>query len=221
MPIAWSTKKALDEFDRLIVLGKKPAFEFPAFILETEFLEFFAEIIEQAPEYSNIVPFMDQLIDKVLEESIFEICRVLNKYKVDGTTIFGLMAEKKLILTGVRKTYNKQVWGKSPKGLRTEPWNTYNNWLLAEMYWKALIQSYDPGFKLDLKQDNYSKSALKALKDPRYRPLWAMKQAFIEASEPAHGYANEDIFIRPIAEWYGLKKNSGFGKFVQDVLKNK
>ena len=41
MPIAWSTKEALDEFHRLIVLAKKPAFDFPAFIFETDFLEFF------------------------------------------------------------------------------------------------------------------------------------------------------------------------------------
>jgi hypothetical protein len=221
MPIAWSTKDALNEFDRLIVLGKKPAFEFPAFIFETEYLELFAEIIEQVPEYSNIVPFMDQLIDQVLEESILENCRVLNKYKVDGTAIFELMAEKKLILTGVRKAYNKQVRAKSSKGLSIESWKAYNNWLLADIFWKALIQSYDAGFKINLKQDNYSKSALKTLKDPHYRPLWAMKQAYIEAGEPAHGYSNEDIFVRPIAEWYGLRKSSGFEKFVQDVLKKK
>lgn len=206
MPIAWSTKEALAELDRLIVLAKKPAFEFPAFIFETDYLEFFAEIIEQSPEYSNVVPFMDRLIDQVLEGSILEISRVLNKYKVDGTAIFELMAEKKLILTGVRKGYNKLVRGKLSKGLRTESWKTYNNWLLADIFWKAFIQSYDAGFKIDLNQYNYSKSALKALKAPHYRPLMAMKQAYIEAGEPAHGFANEDIFIRPIAEWYGLKK---------------
>ena len=60
------------------------------------------------------------------------------------------------------------------------------------------------------------------MNDPHYRPLWAMKQAFIEAGQPAHGSANEDIFIRPLAEWYRWrKKHQKISKARKAAVKNK
>ena len=40
--------------------------------------------------------------------------------------------------------------------------------------------------------------------DRDYKALWAMKEVYLEAGDPKHGYANKDIFIRPHAEWHFL-----------------
>ncbi len=202
MQISLSTNEALEELEFLLILGKKPRFKLPVFVIETDFIDFFAHILERAPKRRNVIPYMDRLIAQAFDESVAEICGMLNQNGVDGTTIFELISDKKLIPTGVRKAYNKKLEGKLRKGLGTGPWRTYNNWLLAGVFWKAFVQSHDPHFKIKIREHEWPKAATETFYDRDYKALWATKEAYVEAGEPKHGYANKDIFIRPHAEWH-------------------
>lgn len=209
MAIALSSKQAFEELERLDKLGKKPPFQFPAFLIETDYTDAFAYIIECVPWVNNIVPFMDRLIDQALEQSIHEMCSLLDRYKADGTQIFELMSDKQFILMGHRKAYNKMIPGRTPKGILPDLWKAYNNWLLAEIFWKAYIQSHNPSLKIQIKEHEFSKGALASMYNPDFRPLWAMKQAYAQYGAPAQGYAKDDIFVRPIAEWHIFIKKNG------------
>ena len=209
MQIALSTTEALEDLELLLVLGKNPPFDFPAFIFETDFIDFFALILERMPETGNVVPLMDKLIARNLDESVVAINEILTQNKVADTAIAALLSNKQLILTSVRKAYNRKARGKSRKGLGPRPWRMYNNWLLAGIFWKAYLQSYDPKFKVNIDEYEDAEIPVETLLDPNLRPLWVMKQAFAEAGSPSHGSANKDIFINPLAEWYLFLKNYG------------
>jgi len=202
MRISLSTAEALIELKTLYELGEKPGFVFPAFIIETEFIDFFFQMISQTPAKEDVVPFMNRLIERALTESINKIWTVLARHNADGTEIFELMQDKQLIPLRVKRAYNRKLPGKSPKGLVSPYWNAYNNWLLATILWKAYLRAHDPDFRLYNLEDEDSDAPLELLYSADYRPLWAMKQAFKEAGKPAHGSAKDDIFIRPIREWY-------------------
>src|SRR5436190_225911 len=142
MQIALSTTEALEELELLLILGKNPPFDLPAFIFETDFIDFFALILERMPETSNVVPLMDQLIAQNFKRSVAGIRGILDQNKADGAAIVKLISNKQLILTSARKAYNKKVPGKSRKGLEMGIWRMYNNWLLAGLLWKAFVQSH-------------------------------------------------------------------------------
>lgn len=203
MRISLSSAEALEEFRSLYYLGQKPGFMFPAFCIETEFIDFFFHIIAETPQRNNVVPFMNRLIDQALTESIDHICTILDRHKVDGTAIFELMEQKQFIQLGVKRAYNKQLPGKSPKGLTSPGWCAYNNWVLTEILWKAYLQSHHPDFRVTIVDQEDSDAPVDAFYSADFRPLWAMKHAYVvEAGRPISGSANTDIFIRPIREWY-------------------
>ncbi|OQP59118.1 hypothetical protein A3860_38785 [Niastella vici] len=199
MRISLSSSEALAELKSLFDLGEKPGFEFPAFNIETEFIDFFFQIISNTPTRDNVVPFMNRLIERALAESINNIWTVLAHQKADGTEIFELMKGKQLICLRVKRSYNRNVPGKSPKGLISPYWNAYNNWLLAHIFWKAYLQAHDPDFRVINVECEDSDAPVETLYSADFKPLWAMKQAYIAARRPTGG---SDIFIRPIAEWY-------------------
>jgi hypothetical protein len=212
MQIALSTTEALEELELLLILGKTPPFDFPAFIFETDFIDFFALILERMPETSNVVPLMDQFIAKNYKRSVAEIRGILNQNKADGAAIVKLISNKQLILTSVRKAYNKKV-GKLRNGLGAGPWRAYNNWLLAGLLWKAFVQSHDPAYKVTITEYEDTGLPMETFDDPNLRALWAMKQTFAQVGRPTHGNANGDVFIHPLAEWYLFLKNQGMGSF--------
>jgi hypothetical protein len=218
MQIALSRKNALEELKLLLEVGRKPAFDYPAFVIEIDFIDMFIHMTKWSPDLPDIIPFIETLIARALEESIVDLIEVLKLHKVDDNGIFEMASNKQLILTGVRKAYNRKIPGKAPKGLGTEPWKTYNNWVLAQLFWKAIVQSYDPSFKVRVIESDWSGSAIETFYDPVYRPLWAMKQAYAEAGSPSHGNSNDDIFMRAIAEWflYLQKKGLPYKRSPQD-----
>lgn len=198
-----STTEALQEFESLLALDNDPGLPSPAFCIETEFIDFFAHIIEGNPKRNNIVPFMGTFINKAFEQSIDLISGVLDQHKIEGVEIFSLMCEKKLIRNRVKKELLKKLKGKAAKSLDTYL-NAYNNWLLAAILWEAYIRSHDPEFKITITEEEDSDAPVETYNDLNYRPLWAMKQACLEAGDPTHGSGNKDIFIRPLREWYAL-----------------
>jgi len=197
-----STESALDELTFLFELGERPGFEYPAFCIETQFIDVFVLMLKRAPEREHIVPFMNNLLKGALRESIDQVCHLLDQYKVDGSEIHELMRERKLLRNRVRRTYNKKLQVKSPKGLTIDHCNAYNNWLLAIAFWKAYLLSHDPEFIVEPAEDEYSDTPVEAFFGSELRPLWAMKQAYLNAGRPLHGTALDDISIRPHREWY-------------------
>lgn len=211
MQISLSTTEALTELKALYHLGQKPGFICPSFNIETEFIKFYFYIIDETPKSDNVVPFMNRLIDQALTESTNHICSILEKHKkVDGTEIFNLMQEKQFITLGVKKAYNKQVPGKSPKGFTSPFWNTYNNWLLADIFWKAYVQAHDPELKVTIVVQEDSDAPVEALYSADFKPLWIMKQAYIEDGPKYTESTNDDIYISPLREWFAyIKEHPG------------
>ncbi|WP_133054529.1 hypothetical protein [Niastella populi] len=192
-------------------LGKHPSFRFPAFCIETEFIVLFTHIIDRSGNRNNVVPFLDALIKKAFEQSVDEISDLLDEHNISGAAIFSLICEKKLIRNREKKALHKKLPGKA-KNLVDSYVNGYNNWLLAHILWKAYIQSHDPDYSFGIPKGEDAPSSEAFLYDPQYKPLWALKQAYIEAGRPTHGHAGDDIFIRPIAAWYQLQKKRKTGK---------
>lgn len=201
MPIRLSTTHALQKLESLLTLDNDPGFLSYAFCIEAEFIDLFAQIIERNAKRNNVIPFMTALIRRYFEQSVDQICGVLDQHKIDGVEIFSLMCEKNLIRNHAKKKLNKKLSGKAVKNLVDTYINAYNNWLLAGILWKAFVQSYDPDFKVKIIEDKDAKAPTEICSGTNYRPLWAMKMACLEAGDPSHGSGDEDIFIRPLKEW--------------------
>ena len=207
MPIRLSSTEALQKLESLHTLGNDPGFLFPAFCVETEFITLFAHIIEENPIRNNIIPLVGTFINKAFERSIDQVFDILDEHKITGVQILSLMCQKKLIRNREKKELSKTLRGKAAKSSMDTYLNAYNNWLLAAILWKAYVRSHDPGYGVHITKEEDSDAPAETFNDPNYRPLWVMKQACLgEAGDPTHGSGNEDIFIRPLREWYRLTK---------------
>lgn len=198
----WSKKQALEELQSICKKWEQPPFPSPGFLQELRFLDFFVLMIAHLPNSTNIVPQIEEIIEHALKDSFMQICRVLNEHKeTDGSEIFNLAAENEFIPISVIKSYNKNVEGKSPKGLRRTDWIAYNTWLLTSVFWKAFIDSHDPDFQLDIHVDEYPETPDEILLQDDYKPLWAMRQAY-KATGINIGFNGDRICVRPHEEWH-------------------
>src|SRR5688572_16503601 len=117
MPISLTSNKALLELDVLLNLGKRPPFRFPAFYIETEFIDLFTQIIDQSEKINNVVPYMNTLINRAFEQSVDNICNLLDAHKIKGIEIFSLMGEMKLISNREKKPIHHTLQDKTAQGL--------------------------------------------------------------------------------------------------------
>jgi hypothetical protein len=153
----------------------------PDFEIETWYAEFFLVYLSELPvdDNTNIVPFANDIFNNNLNFSYRKICKVLDKYPVDGTKIFELISSEKPILRKDRTAYNRQVPGKYPKGLKKKEWEMYNNCLLAHAYWQGVLWSLQPDFHIILPDD--TRGPIEFFLANEIKPFWGMRMKAEEA----------------------------------------
>lgn len=125
---------------------------------------------------------MNTLIKRAFEQSVDGICNLLDAHKIRGVEIISLISETKLIRNNNKKSLQNQLQGKAAQSQVDRYVNGYNNWLLTRIFWKAYLKSHDPAFRFGIFEGEDVPPSKTSLHDPAYRPLWAMKQAYIEAT---------------------------------------
>ena len=208
MAISLTKEEALQELQHLKETWKAPPFDYPTFCPELEYVSFFIYLLIKVSGAgaNNIVPFVSRHFEQGLDEAFTRICRILDRHRADGSGIYNLMEERKFILRGVKRSYNRKVPGKSPKGLTYDEWESYNNWLAADIMWNGFIEGHDPEFKVSISKEEDIDIPVEDLLCPDYRPLWAMKQAFDKAGRPTSGNELDSVYLRPIGFWVQYMK---------------
>lgn len=197
----WSKKRALEELQSICKKWEHPPFPSPGFLVELQFLGFFALMIERIPDSNNIVPQIEETIERALKNAFLEICKALDGHKeADGSEIFNLASGNEFIRRSVIKAYNKKLEGKSPKILKHTEWIAYNNWLLTSLFWKAYKESFNSDTQFNIPVDDYPETPKEVLLLDDYKPLWAMRLAYKNAGVYI-GFTGDSITVRPHVEW--------------------
>ena len=185
-------------FASVIKQWKQPSDDiYPCFINETWYVECFHFYLSRmlVETYIDVVPLITEKFNNGLDTSFRNICKVLEQNPVDGTTIFEIMDKQKFIYMKDRKTYNRQVWGKWPKGLKREEWEEYNHWVLANLYWQGFLWSQESGFQITVPQD--ADGPIELFLADETKPLWGMRIKSLEAGTPIIGTDGDCIRVRP------------------------
>jgi len=97
-------------------MGKMPL-KFPRFIVELEYINFFSLLIKEIPaaKDDNIGPIVEHYLEGPLEKAIKQICLLMDQHTANGTAIWDIISERRLILRRDQRIYNKQVLVKPQK----------------------------------------------------------------------------------------------------------
>ncbi len=189
-----------------------PCQTYPCFLNETWYAECFLFYLSRLKIdlHKDVVPLITGHFKKALDRSFLEICKVLDQHPPDGTKIFEILCEEKFILRKDRRAYNCQVPGKTPKGLKTEEWEEYNHWLLANLYWKGFLLSHEQGFQIILPED--VEGPIELFLADETKPLWGMRITAQEAGTAIMGGDGDCIRVHPYASlesYFGYLKENG------------
>lgn len=179
------------------------------FMVESLYLKFFVQLASCIPQPAdgNILLAIQNLNENSCKDSIVKICKVLEQNSVDGSFIWELINDERLILRKELRRYNHQIPGKSPKGIITELWHDYNHWLTARQLWLGFQNSLLPTYRLTIPFD--IGSDLRKIFAPEIRPLWGMYDGYSELGRPIFTGVNlgNAIFLKPWRSLAEYKKN--------------
>lgn len=201
--VAFTKECLLSQFQATRLHWKKHPLHYPVFIVELEYLDFFYLLIKNltSNDSTNIVPEITAYLEQPFKNSFEQICRLLDNHTANGLPIWKLISEQRLILRQDQRKYNKQVAGKSPKGLTSNCWMVYNHWVLATALWKGFVDAQEPGFTILLTElfSEYSDDPVEVLLASEYRPLWGLWVAFNALGRPLISWGNENnaIYVHP------------------------
>lgn len=90
----------LSQLSAVIDSWKEPPFQYPAFIIELDYVKFFQKMMAtiRADSKVNFVPVVQKYLEQAFNLTVIEICRALEQNKADGTAIWQLMDQRMLIL---------------------------------------------------------------------------------------------------------------------------
>ena len=153
----------------------------PSFEIETWYAEYFLEYVPEflVDDNTDIIPIVTEKYINILNSSYRGICKVLDKYPVDGTKIFEIISKKQIIPRKDRSAYNRQVPGKHPKGLKKAAWANYNHRVLANAYWLGFLGSLQPDFQITLPDD--TSGPREFFLATEIKPFWGMRMKAEEA----------------------------------------
>jgi len=189
--------------------------EYPHFLLELEYIDFFSLLITQlhVEENDNIVPVVNCYLDAAQKHSIKQICSMMEYQNSDGTAIWNLMSEKQLIVKRDQKIYKKQVPVKTRKELKKEYWMDYNHWILAKVCWNGLLDSQNPDFRIIITSSvaEDSEDPIDVLLAQEYKPLWGVWTALNTFGRPLTTFENfnDSVCVRPYAALVRYSKATG------------
>lgn len=196
----------LNTFQQIRYNFRKQRFLSP-FFLECEYAEFFYLIVRDlvAEPDEDVQTMVAGLLEKALQDSRKEICRLLDRNTPDGTTIWELLEHEMPILRKHQIAYNRQVPGSGPKGILAGQWYDYNHWVVAVSFWKGFVLSQKSGFAVN--PIEYDITTQKLAVD-HTKVLCAMRAKFEEIGSPFVASRNyrDAIKINPIAAWMRWKQ---------------
>lgn len=209
------TKQYVIDLIKLTCLQwEKRPFKFPRFIVELEYINFFSLFIKEIParKNDNIEPIVEHYLEEPLEKAIKQICLLMDRNTANGTAIWNIISERRLILRRDQRMYNKQVPGKAPKGITQSYWMDYNHWALALAFWKGVLDSQNPDFRVIITSSliEDSEDPIEVLLANEYKPLWGMWAAFNALGRPLISTGNDSysINVLPYAAWSRYKEKT-------------
>lgn len=198
MNVCFTREELCEIFSSSIERWKNPGFNiYPCFLVEKMYLQCFHYYIRRmdVEPAENLVPLISEKFRSALNNALHNVCKVLAQYPVDGISIFTIIDEHKFIFMKDRKQYNRKIAGKTPKGLKTEQWEEYNHWLLANLYWDGFLQSQEAGFQILFPEN--TEGPIELLLATETKPLWGMRYKALEAGIPILGSYNDCINVHP------------------------
>jgi len=182
-------QEILQKISSVIEIWKEPPFRFPTFCVELDYVGFFNKFLPyiSAELDGSFIHAVNAYLEEAIQLTILNICRTLDQNEADGSMIWHLLDERKLILRRYRLAYSKQLVGKGPKGLQKNDWLDYNHWILASIFWKAILRSHHEEFKVIIPHDA-DQVALKHLLSDEAKVLWSMMYAFEDVGKPLVTY---------------------------------
>ena len=182
---------------------------YPAFLIELQYVDYFSFLVQglSIGKETNVIPILNTLFERTIELAIKQVCRMLDQYNADGSTIFSLLNEGMPVLRQDWRRYNRQapIPGKKIKAFPKPLWEDYNHWLIAGTLWKGFLHSFEPRFTINLPED--ALGPLEMLLDAYIKPLWGMYYSFNELGRPfiTNYNDNDSVSLSPFESWYRYK----------------
>lgn len=204
---ALSRQVVIEMMISAVLSWRQKPLNYPIFILEQDYLEFFYFLLRYLTfnDTKNVLPEITTYLEQASNKSVQQICILLDQQKADGMLIWQLMAEGRLILRKQQRDYNKQISGKSPKGLTRCCWMDYNHWTVACTVWEGLVESVNPYYKVSLENLLWDcvDDPIDGLLDPEKKLFWGMRKAFVALGDPFNSNENYNnaIYVRPFDSW--------------------
>lgn len=180
----------------------------PAFFIESLYVDFFIGFVKwvKIAEDRNFILFVQQHLEKPLHDATMQICRIISEPSADGSAIWNFVNASRIILRRDQQQYNRQLSGKSPKGIICELWHEYNHWLIAVNLWKGFVTSLQPSFSVVVPTD--SDEPIEKLLAPAIKPLWGMWEAYNDLGRPLLAMENigDSINVKPYVSFVKYKK---------------
>jgi hypothetical protein len=146
----------------------------------------FRILIAQFPLTDNedVIRYATQKFKHARNQSFKNICKVLDQQQVPADKIYDCIGNNKFIAGEDWKKYSQQMVGEFPIGFKREVWESYNHWLLTNIYWDAFVWSQGREFEKLLQHDvAWKENAF--FGSNKIKPLWAMWLQALEAEIPS------------------------------------